>query len=264
MAKYNRFGLTLPFGVLVALVVGLPVTAGVTQRGEDGTHIEQLDAAIRQNPNDARLFLERGKVYFQHHNYDNAINDFGRALKLDKHTDEAHFWLGMALGRQGKIREGIEQLSVYIQRRPNESRAFTKRGVRYLWLGELDNAERDLRKAIELDDTNAEAHDDLGVILARRGDTAKAMNHFKTTITLDPTYQKGFHNLAMTYFLVNSFESALYTVDQGLRLDPENKNSLLLKSAILEALGRHEEAQSVASHAEFLPDGNWSELLDVE
>ena len=50
MAKYNRFGLALLFGVLVALLVGLPVTAGVTQHGEDSTHIEQLDVVSLLRP----------------------------------------------------------------------------------------------------------------------------------------------------------------------------------------------------------------------
>lgn len=71
-------------------------------------------------------------------------------------------------GRLGKIKEAIADLSVFIQRHPNSSLAHTKRGVRYIWNGQLIEAEKDLKRAIELNPVNAEAHDDLGVLLAQR------------------------------------------------------------------------------------------------
>ena len=119
-------------------------------------------------------------------------------------------------------------------------------------------------KAIALDPRNAEAHDDLGVIHARRGDHAQAIRHFSTTIKLDPSYQKAYHNLAMVYYLAGQDARALVVVDESLRLRPEDRNSLLLKGEILETLGRHPEARTVREEAEFLPDGNWSEQAPVQ
>ncbi len=64
----------------------------------------------------------------------------------------------MALGRAGRIEEGIQFLTVYIRRNPGDSHAYTKRGVRHIWNGDLKAAKRDLTRAIELDPGNAEAH----------------------------------------------------------------------------------------------------------
>ncbi|MDH5361663.1 MAG: tetratricopeptide repeat protein [Gammaproteobacteria bacterium] len=151
-----------------------------------------------------------------------------------------------------------------MKRHPDSSLAYTKRGVRYLWLGDLKHAESDLEHAIRLDPDNAEAHEDLGVILAQRGETEKAMVHFEQTIRLDPSYQKGHHNMAMSLYIEGKPKPALIAINNALKLIPNAQNSLLLKAEILEALGHSREAEMIRSDAEFLPGGNWSEQFSVK
>jgi len=135
--------------------------------------------------------------------------------------------------------------------------------VRHLWKKDLAGAEHDLRQAVRLDPGNAEAHDDLGVVHAQRGEHIKAIEHFFATVRLDPSYQKGYHNLAVAYYLVGHEAQALAAVNESLRLRPDNRNSLILKSEILKVLGRLDEAKRVREDAEFAPDGNWSEQMPL-
>jgi len=170
----------------------------------------------------------------------------------------------MALGRYGQIREGIKDLGVYIKRHPDNSRAYTKRGVRYLWIHDYRRAEKDLVRAIQLDPANAEAHDDLGVIHARNRDYIGALKHFNAAVKYDHTYFKAFHNQAMVYYITGQEVLALASVEQALALMPDQRNSLLLKANILHELGRDEEAAKIKDDAEFLPKGNWSERITVQ
>lgn len=219
---------------------------------------------IAANADNARLYLKRGEVRFRLHDFDNAIEDFDHAIRLDRHLDDAYFGRGMALARRGRIDEGIADLGVYIRRHPGSSLAYTKRGVRYIWKGDLGKAEKDLAKAIALDPGNAEAHDDLGVVLAQYGNYPAAANHFLSTIALDPTYQKAYHNLAMVYYITDNNKEALAVVDKALGLMPESRDSLLLKATILKALGRHTEAEKIKEDAEFLAPGNPTERTAVQ
>lgn len=219
--------------------------------------------ALARAPRDARLYFARGAAHFKLRDFAQAVADFSAAIKLDDRLDDAYFGRGMALARNGDIDAGIADLSVYIKRNPNSSLAHTKRGVRHLWNGELDLAERDLKRAIALDANNAEAHDDLGVILAQREDYARAAEHFRTTIKLEPRYQKAYHNLAFVYYLMDQEPQALKAVDAALALG-EDRDSLLLKAVILEALGRAREAKAIKEQAEFLPEGNWSERAPIQ
>jgi tetratricopeptide (TPR) repeat protein len=224
-----------------------------------------ISTNITATPELAELYVARGDLYFLIHDFDSAEEDYSKAISLDKSLDAAFYGRGMVLGRQGFIKEGIADLSIFIQRNPASSLAYTKRGVRYIWLADRDNAFKDLSKAIQLDPENAEAHDDLGVVLAQRGEYVKAIEHFHTTVRLDPTYQKGYHNLAMAYFITNNDDNALISVNNSLKLAPEFRDSLLLKSKILEAMGRIDEAMQLKEEAEFLPDSSdWTEHAPIE
>lgn len=219
---------------------------------------------LKQHSRDVATLIKRGDLYFQIHEFEQAIADYSDAISLDKNADGAYFGRGMALGRYGQIRKGINDLSVYIRRHPTDSRAFTKRGVRYMWIHEDAHAEKDFAKAIKLNPANAEAHDDLGVIHARRGDYVGALKHFNAAVQYDTTYFKAYHNQAMVYYINGQDALALAAVDKSLELVPDQRNSMLLKADILKALGRVDEADKVKGDAEFLPEGNWSEHISVK
>lgn len=254
----------LKITTLLLLITSISVQAQENSADEVQQKINELTNKITKNPSDARLYSNRGDLYFLLHDFDNAVDDYSHAIKLDGTLDTAWFGRGMARGRQGFIKEGIADLTVYINRHPDDSRAHTKRGVRYLWLGEKENARHDLQTAIKLNPNNAEAHDDLGVILAQTGDYKSAIEHFQNTVRLDPTYQKGHHNLAMALYITGNDALALNSVNNSLKLKPQARNSLLLKSKILTAMGKLKQAQEIQEQAMFLPEENWHESAPVE
>ena len=233
---------------------------GVNTYEDMDRFISEMTDRLLKEPNNIQWYLARGDAFFKLHEFEKAVADFSRALSMDSNASPAWFGRGMAYGRMGQIDKGIADLSEFIKRNPKSSLAYTKRGVRHLWKGDRVNAEKDLRKAIELNPENAEAHDDLGVIHAQRGELKQAMQHFSTTIRVDPAYQKGYHNLAMAHHLAGEHHQALVMIDKALAIKSNEKVSLLLKSQILSSQGKHQQAAAIQDSAEFLPDGNWSEL----
>lgn len=225
--------------------------------------LEILNNRITKKPKEPLLYITRGKIYFLLHEFEKAINDFNIALSIDDSLQQAYFERGMALARNGQVQEGIKDLTYFIKFNPNSSLAYTKRGVRYIWAGKLDKAQKDLLRAVQLDKSNSEAHDDLGVIYAQKKEYNKALQHFSTAIQYDPSYQKAYHNQAMAYILTNNPQQALLSVNKSLLLDNDSRNSLMLKSEILSALGKSKEADIVLRKAEFLPEGNWSERFTI-
>lgn len=235
-----------------------------TDDDEFSRELQVLNSQLDKNSQSGTTYVKRGDIYFKRHEFEKAVNDYTTAIKLNNNLDEAYFGRGMAFGRQGLVQQGIEDLSVYIQRHPYHSRAYTKRGVRYIWLGNTVAAKKDLLQAVQLDISNAEAHDDLGVIYASENNFDKAVYHFKQSIYYDRSYQKAYHNLAMAYVVTERYPQALTQVDKGLALENNNRNSLLLKSTILDKLGKTQEAKALREHAEFLPEGNWSERFSMK
>ena len=225
--------------------------------------LEILSQKIIKQPENPLSYIKRGQLYFQLHEFDKAIDDFNTALSIDDSLQQAYFERGMALARNGRIEAGIKDLTHFIKYNPNSSLAYTKRGVRYIWAGKLNYAKKDLLHAVKLDKSNSEAHDDLGVIYAQQKDFDNALKHFSLAIQYDPSYQKAYHNLAMGYILTNNPQQALIAINKALILDDDSRNSLMLKSEILYALGKKNEAEAIIRKAEFLPEGNWSERFSI-
>ncbi len=256
----------LPAMIGLLLLISLPVV------GQDVVTVEQaqqrlaeLGRQIAATPKSAALYVQRGNLSLEMLEFEAALDDFNQALQLDPAQDEAHFGRGMALGRLGRMAEGIDALTTYIALHPDSSTAYTKRGVRHLWAGDDAAAEQDLIKALALNPDNAEAHDDIGVVYARRQEYDRAIDHFTRTISIDPTYLKGFHNLGMAYFLSGRDSLALFAVEQALALNPRERNTLMLKVHILEAMGHQQAAAELAEEVEFMPSsGDWSERVPVK
>jgi tetratricopeptide (TPR) repeat protein len=252
--------------VFAAAGAALPPQASLDDRTDTVAmqRLERLNRRLFSEPDNAVLYVLRGDVYRELNQHEKAVHDYTQAITLDSAQDGAYFGRGMVYGRAGQLDEAVADLSVFIERNPRSSLAYTKRGVRYIWMGELEQAQRDLQRAIELNYRNAEAHDDLGVIFAQQGELSKALHQFEIVLTLEPGYQKGYHNKALVLYTGARHKEALSSINNALALDPENRNSLLLKAAILEALGHSEQAKTIAEHAEFLPEGNWTERFAVE
>ena len=68
----------------------------------------------------------------------------------------------------------------------------------------------------------------------------------------------------MAYILKKRPTQALSAINKSLVLDNNSRNSLMLKSEILSALGREKESEAIMKKAEFLPEGNWSERFSVQ
>lgn len=244
---------------MALLVMGGAAKAEFKTREEALAAVEKYGRLIEAEPHYAPFHTLRGDACFALNDFHGATQSYTAAILLDDGQDRAYFGRGMALGRLGLVDEGIADLDIYIQRHPDSSVAHTKRGVRNIWRNNLAAAESDLSRAIELDPKNAEAHDDLGVVHARHQRLKEAAHHFSTAIRLDPSYQKAYHNLAIVLYMTKQYAEALQIADAGLRLEANSRNSLLLKSGILQALGRVDEAKQIAEQAELLPEENWSE-----
>jgi len=61
--------------------------------------------------------------------------------------------------------------------------------------GRPDEAEGHLREAIRLEPAFAEAHNSLGIVLARLGRIDEAVDQFKAALALRPDYQDARNNL---------------------------------------------------------------------
>ena len=149
------------------LFLANPAAAEFQSRDEALAALEKYNRLIESQPNWAVPHTLRGDAYYALDDLHGAVQSYTAALRLDDRRDRAYFGRGMALGRMGLVDEGIADLDVYIQRHPDSSLAYTKRGVRNIWRNRLDEAERDLKRAIAARHTGSVTVDMLERFIAK-------------------------------------------------------------------------------------------------
>jgi len=103
-------------------------------------------------PKTADEFYNRGIDYFDIEDYNNALNDFSKALRMNPKLMEARYERGCAYIELENWNKAMLDLSVYLESIANERsfKAYERRGYAYLRMGEFQKAIDDCNKALNL------------------------------------------------------------------------------------------------------------------
>ncbi|MBI5205534.1 MAG: tetratricopeptide repeat protein [Nitrospirae bacterium] len=111
--------------------------------------IEDYNRAIALNNRFTDAYFNRGVAYFLTGLYDKAIEDYSMAINLRTANTNAHFHRGIAYGRKGEHDKAIEDYSMVISLNPGNSDAYTNRGISYSIIGQTDKANADIKMGLE-------------------------------------------------------------------------------------------------------------------
>ena len=131
------------------------------------------------------------------------------------------YLLGSALSDIGELDEAEGCLCRAIELRPTFSDAMVNLGVALDRMMRPVDAIRILRKALNLDPANAHAHRNLGGCLAKSGrDFAEAQYHFERAVQILPTDQQAWFGLAGLYFSLGQTDASRAACHRVLAIDP--------------------------------------------
>jgi tetratricopeptide (TPR) repeat protein len=101
------------------------------------------------------------------------------------------------------------------------------------------------KRAVELDDNSAEAHESLAfTTFWWTWKAATAEREFKRALQLNPNLAQAHHWYATYLMAVHRYEEALKEIEAAQRLEPSSSAILADKAYLLWGLGRHDEAIS--------------------
>jgi tetratricopeptide (TPR) repeat protein len=133
-----------------------------------------------------------------------------KAVKLLPDYSDAHRALGSLYGLIISIKGGMEgaflgskmtaEIKKAIKLDPENSLAYKEMAISYyytpvLWGGDLDKAEKNIRKALSLDDKNPDVYLYLGLILAGKGKMTEGISALEEGLKLFPGHHELSRNL---------------------------------------------------------------------
>lgn len=117
---------------------------------------EFLLFAIKQQPEDDQLHQMLGTFYYNNDEPVKALAQLKKAVKLNPKNTVAHKGLGMLYAHShGEHKAAIKHFSKAIGKDDAPAEVYFNRGCSYMILQNMEKAEDDLRKAVDLDHPQA-------------------------------------------------------------------------------------------------------------
>jgi tetratricopeptide (TPR) repeat protein len=183
----------LRIGVLLTvLAVAAPQARAEASRDcESDDHAVAIPACtvlIKQTPQNATAYYNRGISYRETGQLDLALADYNRAIEID----------------------------------PKYFEAYNNRGVLYMSRGDNKRALQEFDRAIKINPKYALAHNNSGEAFENMDQFQEAMAAYNRAIALDPSYAPAFANRGDIWRKMGNRDNAIADYRQALSINPDN------------------------------------------
>jgi tetratricopeptide (TPR) repeat protein len=183
--------------------------------------VEAYRTAIRLDPNYAGAHYNMGIALWEKGEFDKAIDAYRQALRIKPDFDSAYNNLGNALKRMGRVEEAIDAYRKALSLNANYPDAQTNLGVSLLEKGFVDEAIAAHSQAIQLEPQRAQFRYNLGVALAAARRFDDAIDAYRHAIRLDPNSAEAHYNLGHIFGHRGELDTAVESYERAIQLKPQ-------------------------------------------
>ena len=222
--------------------------------------LDDFNLAIRLDGKYVNAFNNRGLLRARAGDFENAVIDFTQAMMLDplnpkyyQHRCEVYLRQGFidkAIADDKKLAWLLElhQWGAKVAASTNPVQELTQRANHYLQVNDLDNALRDLNRAVTLDDRSATALAARANLYLRKKMISKARADAEASLAIEPA-QEAYSVLGDVYLSLGDYDRAIENFAQARRVDPSVAEAYYAKSKELAEKGDVEQAQVTLQQA---------------
>ncbi len=161
--------------------------------------LKAINEALLKDSNNDSLYNERARIYIGLKQFDEALGDAARALKLDSTKARNYVRLADVYFATNKTRFSKETLERAVKKFPEDTEALLKLAELFYLVRQYENAITHINKALKVDENMANAYYLKGSVFKEMGDTAKAISSLPTAIEQDPKFFDAFLDAGILY-----------------------------------------------------------------
>lgn len=185
---------------------------------EDQMH--RFREAIYTNPNLPVLYIKLGELHEAYDNLAEAAQIYEVAMQVYPSYLPAYLHLGEVSIRQRALEKAVGVYEKATEIAPDNAQIQIKLGVIYINQHQFEPAIAAFKRAIAVDNTAAEAYNNLARLYAGLGkEMQQAIDLAQQAVILAPT-AKHYDTLAYTYFRNAQYAQALDAINQAISLAP--------------------------------------------
>ena len=199
--------------------------------------------------NPAILYFYRGNAFSFKSEFDSAIVDYGRYIKIKpKYT--AYINRGNVYYLKGDLDHSINDYNQAIKLEPKLAETYNNRAIVYNYrkVG-LDSVIADFNYAINLKPDYAEAYCNRGITYLTNSDYEHAFLDFDYAIKLKPDLSEAYSGRGLVYINKDKIDHALNDFDQAIKLKPDDFGIYTNRGNVHNLKGRYNRAIEDFNHA---------------
>ncbi len=205
----------------------------------------QLDFLWDARPSDPRVFYMSALLASDRNDLQAAIKDFKEALRRDPTLLGAWQDLGLAYVKLTRWQEAVETFAELARRDAGAVDAAYLHALSLFNAGRPTDAEREVRRAIRINEGATEAHTLLGVILASRGNAnGEAGEALSQAVALNPNSFDAHFYLGRVLYVTKDYAGAVNELRAAVGLQPRHAEARFFLGTALEAAGESRSAMS--------------------
>jgi Tfp pilus assembly protein PilF len=186
--------------------------------------------------------------------FDEAINEFRKAVALDPLSAHAHDNLAGALVEKKKFREALGLYLKAIDLEDDAANGHYNLGCFLLQYGN-EFAKMQFQEAIALEPDFADAHLNLGIAMAEEGEFDDAIKSVRQSLIHDETLVEARLELARLLMEREDFREAISQLKEAVKMEPTRHDAWTELGVAYAMKGFHDEAERAFMKAEDLkPD----------
>ena len=162
-----------------------------------------------------------GCTWIQIGYWNNGMTLYEHALKATSGHPMVHFVLADALFDKGEVGQAIKHFKKAIEIQPDLAEAHNGLGFVYAKQGKTDAAIAEFSKALKIKPNLASAHCNFGFVFMAQGNLDEAISHLSKAIKLDPSNAEAQCNLAFALSQRGDCDEAIEHYNQALKVNPD-------------------------------------------
>lgn len=193
---------------------------------------------------EALTIFNRAKYLHQEKRFDEAINEYRRALQLDNENPWIYNSLGLALAAKRKFDDALAAFEDALKLNPDLTDVHNNIGVVYAEMGKRDKAFESFGRVVRdpTYPTPEKALFNLGELYVQEKNYELALMHYRRAVEKEPNFAIGFRGMGIAHLGLGDKKLAKEQFEKAIEIEPDETGSLYELARLNDEEGNEEKA----------------------